>query len=204
MYKLLCYDIELVSFVCIDTQATLQFCIVKPLMAIITLVLQPFGRYKDGNFSWVLWRCVFLICLLSFWSLSAFCNGILWYYASSLQGLLDTSATRHFGIKTLWDTSAPVSRHFNTKNVIRDTSTRVPWSRKSRDTSTQDNSESDETQLHRWFVLNFSTNFVVPKCLSAKVSCGQSVWLPLQAAKYVNKQLSVLAAGRVYVCSLVC
>jgi len=115
MYKLLCYDIELVSFVCIDTQATLQFCIVKPLMAIITLVLQPFGRYKDGNFSWVLWRCVFLICLLSFWSLSAFCNGILWYYASSLQGLLDTSATRHFGIKTLWDTSAPVSRHFNTK-----------------------------------------------------------------------------------------
>jgi len=26
--------------------------------------------------------------------------------------LPDTSATRHFGIKTLWDTSAPVSRHF--------------------------------------------------------------------------------------------
>jgi len=61
--------------------------------------------------------------------------------------LPDTSATRHFGIKTLWDTSAPISRHFDTKNVVRDTSTRVPWSRKSRDTSTQDN--SDETQLYR-------------------------------------------------------
>ncbi len=32
-------------------QATLQFCIVKPIMAIITLILQPFGYYKDGNFS---------------------------------------------------------------------------------------------------------------------------------------------------------
>ena len=32
-------------------KATLQFCIVKPLMAVITLVLQPFGLYKDGNFS---------------------------------------------------------------------------------------------------------------------------------------------------------
>jgi len=33
-----------------------------------------------------------------------------------LHGLPDTSATRHFGIKTLWDTSAPISRHFDTKN----------------------------------------------------------------------------------------
>jgi len=85
--------------------------------------------------------------------------------------LTDTSATRHFGIKTLWDTSAPISRHFDTKNVVRDTSTRVPWSRKSRDTSTQDN--SDETQLHRWFGLNCGssgTDFMVPKCLGAEVS----------------------------------
>jgi len=70
------------------------------------------------------------------------------------------------------DTSA--TRHFGTKNVVRDTSTRVPWSRKSRDTSTQDN--SDETQLHRWFILNFSTNFVVPKC--PRVSWCQGVLWP--------------------------
>jgi len=87
--------------------------------------------------------------------------------------LPDTSTTRHFGIKTLWNTSAPISRHFDTKNVVRDTSTRVPWSRKSRDTSTQDS--SDETRLHRWFVLNFGTNFVMPKCLVAEVSGSPNI-----------------------------
>jgi len=88
-------------------------------------------------------------------------------YYRNFSGLPDTSATRHFGIKTLLVTSALISRHLDTENVVRDTSTRVPWSRKSRDTLTQDN--SDETQLHGWFVLNFGTNFVVPKCLVAEV-----------------------------------
>ena len=32
--------------------------------------------------------------------------------------LPDTLATRQFGIKTLWDTSAPISRHFDTSAVI--------------------------------------------------------------------------------------
>ncbi|RCU35013.1 hypothetical protein DVA76_18410, partial [Acinetobacter baumannii] len=31
-------------------QATLQFCVVKPLMAVITVLLQTFGKYKDGDF----------------------------------------------------------------------------------------------------------------------------------------------------------
>ncbi|GIZ04130.1 transmembrane protein 184B [Caerostris extrusa] len=31
-------------------QATLQFCAVKPLMSVITLILQPFGKYSDGDF----------------------------------------------------------------------------------------------------------------------------------------------------------
>jgi len=98
--------------------------------------------------------------------------------------LPDTSATRHFGIKTLWDTSASVSRHFDTQNVVQDTSTRVPWSRKSRDTSTQDNSY--ETQLHRWFVLNFSTNFVVPKC--PRVSwCRIVLWPNCPAPTYCTR-----------------
>lgn len=30
-------------------QATLQFCAVKPLMSVITLILQPFGKYSDGD-----------------------------------------------------------------------------------------------------------------------------------------------------------
>uniref|UniRef100_K7FMZ4 Transmembrane protein 184A n=1 Tax=Pelodiscus sinensis TaxID=13735 RepID=K7FMZ4_PELSI len=32
-------------------QATLQFCIVKPLMAIVTIILQAFGKYHDGDFN---------------------------------------------------------------------------------------------------------------------------------------------------------
>ncbi|XP_053298677.1 transmembrane protein 184A isoform X1 [Pleuronectes platessa] len=32
-------------------QATLQFCVVKPIMAVIIIVLQAFGKYHDGDFS---------------------------------------------------------------------------------------------------------------------------------------------------------
>lgn len=31
-------------------QATLQFCVVKPVMAAATIVLQAFGKYHDGDF----------------------------------------------------------------------------------------------------------------------------------------------------------
>ncbi|CAK9290685.1 unnamed protein product [Gordionus sp. m RMFG-2023] len=41
------YTIEFLRFV---KQATLQFCFVKPVVAIITLILQFYGLYKDGNF----------------------------------------------------------------------------------------------------------------------------------------------------------
>lgn len=34
----------------LPVQATLQFCIVKPLMAIVTIILQAFGKYHDGDF----------------------------------------------------------------------------------------------------------------------------------------------------------
>ncbi|XP_064610492.1 transmembrane protein 184B-like [Liolophura sinensis] len=40
-----------IGFLRFCKQATLQFCIIKPVMAIITLILQAFGHYKDGNFS---------------------------------------------------------------------------------------------------------------------------------------------------------
>uniref|UniRef100_A0A3Q3E6W2 Transmembrane protein 184B n=1 Tax=Labrus bergylta TaxID=56723 RepID=A0A3Q3E6W2_9LABR len=33
------------------TCSTLQFCVVKPLMAIITVILQAYGKYKDGDFN---------------------------------------------------------------------------------------------------------------------------------------------------------
>jgi len=110
--------------------------------------------------------------------------------------LPDTSATRHFGIKTLWDTLAPISRHFDTKTwyetlrhecrdrgnnnnnntfiYIAPACRMISEALKSRDTSTQD--ISDETQLHWWFVLNFCTNFVALKC--PRVSWCRSVLWP--------------------------
>ncbi|XP_033840343.1 transmembrane protein 184ba [Periophthalmus magnuspinnatus] len=40
-----------IGFLRFCKQATLQFCVVKPLMAIITVVLQAYGKYKDGDFN---------------------------------------------------------------------------------------------------------------------------------------------------------
>lgn len=40
-----------IGFLRFCKQATLQFCGVKPLMALITLMLQAFGKYSDGDWS---------------------------------------------------------------------------------------------------------------------------------------------------------
>lgn len=40
-----------IGFLRFCKQATLQFCIIKPLMSVLTLVLQATGRYKDGDWS---------------------------------------------------------------------------------------------------------------------------------------------------------
>ncbi|XP_067876012.1 transmembrane protein 184ba [Heterodontus francisci] len=40
-----------IGFLRFCKQATLQFCVVKPLMAIVTVILQAFGKYKDGDFN---------------------------------------------------------------------------------------------------------------------------------------------------------
>ncbi|KFO20075.1 Transmembrane protein 184A [Fukomys damarensis] len=39
-----------IGFLRFCKQATLQFCIVKPIMALTTIVLQAFGKYHDGDF----------------------------------------------------------------------------------------------------------------------------------------------------------
>jgi len=39
-----------ISFLRFCKQMTLQFCLVKPLMALVTLILQAFGKYHDGDF----------------------------------------------------------------------------------------------------------------------------------------------------------
>ncbi|KAK3777097.1 hypothetical protein RRG08_004265 [Elysia crispata] len=40
-----------IGFLRFCKQATLQFCFIKPIMAVLTLLLQAFGYYKDGNFA---------------------------------------------------------------------------------------------------------------------------------------------------------
>ncbi|XP_053412644.1 transmembrane protein 184A isoform X1 [Nycticebus coucang] len=40
-----------IGFLRFCKQATLQFCIVKPVMALATIFLQAFGKYRDGDFS---------------------------------------------------------------------------------------------------------------------------------------------------------
>ncbi|XP_028332724.1 transmembrane protein 184ba [Gouania willdenowi] len=40
-----------IGFLRFCKQATLQFCVIKPLMAVITVILQAYGKYKDGDFN---------------------------------------------------------------------------------------------------------------------------------------------------------
>ncbi|XP_051904971.1 transmembrane protein 184A [Hippocampus zosterae] len=40
-----------IGFLRFCKQATLQFCIVKPIMAAITIILQAYGKYHDGDFN---------------------------------------------------------------------------------------------------------------------------------------------------------
>ncbi|XP_051571815.1 transmembrane protein 184B-like isoform X2 [Myxocyprinus asiaticus] len=40
-----------IGFLRFCKQATLQFCVVKPLMAVMTVILQAFGKYRDGDFN---------------------------------------------------------------------------------------------------------------------------------------------------------
>ncbi|KAK9694917.1 Organic solute transporter Ostalpha [Popillia japonica] len=40
-----------IGFLRFCKQATLQFCIVKPIMAFVTIFLQAFGHYRDGDWS---------------------------------------------------------------------------------------------------------------------------------------------------------
>ncbi|KAL8175381.1 UNVERIFIED_CONTAM: hypothetical protein K2H54_021797 [Gekko kuhli] len=45
-----------IGFLRFCKQATLQFCIVKPLMAVLTIILQAFGKYHDGDFNFSMWN----------------------------------------------------------------------------------------------------------------------------------------------------
>ncbi|KAK6187597.1 hypothetical protein SNE40_005590 [Patella caerulea] len=67
-----------IGFLRFCKQATLQFCIIKPVMAILTLILQAFGYYKDGNFSPA--RAYLYITLIYNFSISLALYGLLLFY----------------------------------------------------------------------------------------------------------------------------
>ncbi|XP_023378153.1 transmembrane protein 184A isoform X2 [Pteropus vampyrus] len=64
-----------VGFLRFCKQATLQFCVVKPVMALVTIVLQAVGKYHDGDFKELLqpfepvlkFLTIKAVIFLSFW-----------------------------------------------------------------------------------------------------------------------------------------
>jgi len=126
--------------------------------------------------------------------------------------------TGHFGHKTLrhQDTlvhfgsrqSAPVSRHFDTKNVVRDTSTRVPLTRKSRDTLTQeghDNSDRDivppviRLKLRHQFC-GAEVYSLVAEVSGSRMKPGYTSWRPIRI--WLRASRCVYTAERLTVCQM--
>lgn len=76
------YTIEFLRFC---KQATLQFCLVKPLMSILTLFLMSTGRYKDGD--WSLNNSYIYITMIYNISVSLALYGLYLFYQAT-KGLL--------------------------------------------------------------------------------------------------------------------
>lgn len=76
------YTIEFLRFC---KQATLQFCLVKPLMSILTLYLVATGRYRDGD--WSLNSSYFYITMIYNLSVSLALYGLYLFYHAT-KGLL--------------------------------------------------------------------------------------------------------------------
>jgi hypothetical protein len=80
---------------------TLQFCIVKPTMAILTLILQAFNKYHDGDFSPS--NGYLYIMLINNVSISLALYGLFLFY---------------FSTKKLLKPFNPVLKFFTVKSVI--------------------------------------------------------------------------------------
>lgn len=72
------YTIEFLRFC---KQATLQFCIIKPLMSVLTLMLQATGRYHDGD--WSPGSCYFYITMVYNLSVSLALYGLILFYQAT-------------------------------------------------------------------------------------------------------------------------
>lgn len=90
-----------IGFLRFCKQATLQFCAVKPLMSVVTLILQLFGKYTDGD-----WRpdsgYLYIVIIYNI-SVSFALYGLLLFY---------------FATKDLLSPYEPVWKFFTVKSVI--------------------------------------------------------------------------------------
>lgn len=71
-----------IGFLRFCKQATLQFCVVKPIMAVITIVLQAFGKYHDGDFN-VYGGYLYITIIYNFSVSLALYALFLFYFATS-------------------------------------------------------------------------------------------------------------------------
>lgn len=72
------YTIEFLRFC---KQATLQFCIIKPLMSVLTLILMATGRYHDGD--WSPGSSYFYITMVYNLSVSVALYGLILFYQAT-------------------------------------------------------------------------------------------------------------------------
>lgn len=70
-----------IGFLRFCKQATLQFCIIKPLMSVLTLSLQATGRYKDGD--WTFGSSYFCINMVYNMSVSLALYGLILFYQAT-------------------------------------------------------------------------------------------------------------------------
>jgi len=70
-----------IGFLRFCKQATLQFCIIKPLMSVLTLFLQASGRYADGD--WSLSSSYFYINMIYNLSVSLALYGLILFYQAT-------------------------------------------------------------------------------------------------------------------------
>ncbi|XP_055339457.1 transmembrane protein 184B-like [Paramacrobiotus metropolitanus] len=70
-----------IGFLRFCKQATIQFCFVKPVMAIVTLILQGFGKYSDGD--WSPTRGYLYITIIYNFSITLALYGLFLFYSAT-------------------------------------------------------------------------------------------------------------------------
>ena len=90
-----------IGFLRFCKQATLQFCVIKPVMSFIVIILQSYGLYQDGN--WSLDLAYFYVTIVYNFSISLALYALFLFY---------------FATKEMLKPYDPVLKFFTVKSVI--------------------------------------------------------------------------------------